>query len=377
MKRRLLTIFYYEDIGNQHLYKDVGSIPLAFAKYNNWDATFAYVNFNGKIQDPNYEKYVTLMPIEKRGSAFFSISMFLLRNAAHYDVLNFYHLVKKHLLFLIIAKCRNPHIKIYVKTDMSRTSLNHLHKGKIMDFFIKVLDYFGLLPELCTVETKKYVKILNQTSLYKNRIQYLPNGFWSDAEIPIDLADKKENIILTVGRLGTRQKNTELLLDSFAEIPVDERKNWKLLLVGSYTREIFEKAEDMIEKDSSLRGNIVFTGNIENKERLNQYYTRAAVFCLSSRGESFGIALIEAIHHGCFPIVTDCCDAFYDMLDGGKYGNIIPNENMPVFTLALRKAMQDKAYIVNRGIQGKRYADQNFDWRKVIQRLRSYLEKKN
>lgn len=374
MKKKILTIFYYQDIGKQHLYKDVGSIPLALAKYNNWDANFAYVNFNGKIQDFNYEKYVTLIPIEKKRSAFLSISMFLLRNVAHYDVLNFYHLVRKHLLFIVIAKCRNPRIKIYVKTDMGRTSLEHLRKGKFINFFIKILDYFGLLPELCTVETKKYVNILNQTPLYKNRIQYLPNGFWNDAQIPIDLADKKENIILTVGRLGTLQKNTELLLESFADIPLIDRKGWKLLLIGSYTQDILVKAKRIVAADPSLRGSIVFAGNVENKERLNQYYTKAAIFCLPSRWEGFPLVLPEAMHHGCFPVVTDCCDAFYDMLDGGKYGSIIPNEDISALTSALRKAMQSKAYTVKHGIQGKSYADQHFDWEQIIKKLRRYLE---
>lgn len=374
MKEKFLTIFYYQDIGRQHLYKDVGSIPLALAKYNNWDATLAYVNFNGKIQDPNYEKYVTLMLIEKKRSAFFSISMFLFRNAAHYDVLNFYHLVRKHLLFLVIAKCRNPRIKIYVKTDMGRTSLDYLSKGKFMNFFIKILDYFGLLPELCTVETKKYARILNQTPLYKNRIQYLPNGFWRDEQIPTDLENVKENIILTVGRLGTNQKNTELLLNSFADITPSARKDWKLLLVGSYTQEILEKANEIIAADSSLNKSIIFTGNIDDKKQLNQYYSKAAIFCLPSRWESFGIVLIEAIHHGCFPIVTDCCDAFYDMLDDGKYGDIVPNENRGALTVALRKAMKNKAYTVEHGIQGKRYADQYFDWEQIIKKLQGYLE---
>lgn len=374
MKRKFLTIFYYEDIGKQHLYKDVGSIPLALAKYHNWDATLAYVDFNGKIRDSHYEKYVTLMPIKKIGSSFFSIILFLLIHISNYDVLNFYHLVKKHLLFLIIAKCINPHIKVYVKTDMGRASLPHLYKGKFMRFCIKILDCFGVLPELCTVETKKYLNILSKTTLYKGRIQYLPNGFWKDDQIPEDLPNKKENIILTVGRLGTISKNTELLLDSFAAISPDDRKGWDLILVGSYTQKILEKAQEMIISDPSLQENIIFTGNIDDKKRLNQYYTRAAVFCLPSRWESFGIALLEAIHHGCFPIVTDCSDAFYDMLDNGKYGNIIPNENGAALTAALRKVMKNKTYIIDCGIRGKAYADRYFDWKQIIKRLQGYLE---
>lgn len=374
MKPRFLTILYYQDIGPQHLYKDAGSIPLGLSKYFGWESTFAYVNFNGEIKDREYEKWVRLIPLKKCGSAFFTALIFLLLHGHKYDVLNFYHMARVHLLMILAARLGNPKAKIYIKCDMGRPGFEGAtKKGKVYHKIVQVLGCIGLLPDLCTVETKRYVTLLNQLPLYSGRIQYLPNGFWRDERIPTDLERRKENIILTVGRLGTPEKNTEQLLESFAEIPVVERKNWKLLLVGSYTQKILEKAKKMIAADLSLKENIVFTGNIDDKKQLNQYYSKAAIFCLPSRSESFGIVLIEAIHHGCFPIVTDCCDAFYDMLDNGKYGDIVPNENREALTAALRKAMENKAYVVNRGIQGKLYADQYFDWEQIIKKLQNHL----
>lgn len=377
MAKRILTVFYNSDIGIQHLYKDVGSIPLGLAKYQKWDATFAYAGINGILHDDNYEKYVYLDAVPVGRFILVSMCRYIWENSKRYEVLNFYHMTKKNIFLMMIAKFRNPNIKIYVKLDMGRLPLlEKIKKNKRFVFraFSFLLRQIRMAPDVYTVETQKYVTTLDSMLLFSNKVRYLPNGFWRDKQIPRNLSDKKENIILTVGRLGTPEKNTELLLDSFAEIPVAERKNWKLLLIGSYTREIFENAEDMIEKDPSLRENIVFTGNIEDKERLNQYYTRAAVFCLPSRWEGFPLVLPEAMHHGCFPIVTDCCDAFYDMLDSGKYGNIIPNEHIPALTSALRKAMKNKAYTVEHGIQGKRYADQQFDWEQIIKKLQGYLE---
>lgn len=377
MKKRFLTIFYYKDIGKQHLYKDVGSIPLGLAKYCGWDSSFAYVKFNDEIHDPEYEKFVSLRPILKHGSSFLSVLLFLRENAKNYDVINYYHFGKKALLLGFFIHLWAPHVKLYCKLDINRDRVKILRKkvhrngNKVL---FKILQYIRAYADFYSVETKSLVNPLQNMEMFCQRIFYLPNGFWRDNQIPRNLSDKKENIILTVGRLGTPEKNTELLLNSFAEIPVAERKNWKLLLVGSYTWEIFENAKDMIEKDPSLRGNIVFTGNIEDKERLNQYYTRAAVFCLPSRWEGFPLVLPEAMHHGCFPIVTDCCDAFYDMLDEGKYGDIVPNENRGALTAALRKAVENKAYAVERGIQGKHYVDRHFDWEQIIKKLQGYLE---
>ncbi len=377
MKKRFLTIFYYKDIGKQHLYKDVGSIPLGLAKYCGWDSSFAYVKFNDEIHDPEYEKFVSLLPILNHGSSFLSALLFLKKNAKNYDVINYYHFGKKVLLLGFFVHLWVPHVKLYCKLDINQNGVKLLQKKyskREYKALSSILQYFHAYADVYLVETKSLINPLRNMKIFCPKIFYLPNGFWRDVQIPIDLADKKENIILTVGRLGTPQKNTELLLDSFAEIPVAERKNWKLLLVGSYTKDILKKAEGMIAEDPSLRGSIIFTGNVENKERLNRYYTKAAVFCLPSRWEGFPLVLPEAMHHGCFPIVTDCCDAFYDMLDEGKYGDIVPNENRGALTAALRKAVENKAYAVERGIQGKHYVDRHFDWEQIIKKLQGYLE---
>lgn len=377
MKKRFLTIFYYKDIGTQHLYKDVGSIPLGLAKYSDWDSTFAYVPLNGKLEDAEYEKYVRLIPVPVYRNPFFSICKFLWNHIQKYDVLNFYHLSKRNIPLLLLAKIRNPRIKIYVKLDMGQGAYQKIICKRKTQFWYRscsfVLRRLNLLPALCTVETTKYLEGLSDISLYKGRIKYLPNGFWRDESISKDLACKKEKIILTVGRLGTSQKNTELLLASFAAIPVMQRSGWNLVLVGTYTPEILQKAQKLIAQDESLKGQIEFIGNINDKKCLNQYYAKASIFCLPSRWEGSPLVLPEAMHHGCFPIVTDCCDAFYDILDRGRHGIIVPNENAPALTKALEQAMADKMATVRQGMVAKQYVDQHFDWEKIIYQLQGYL----
>lgn len=370
---RILTIFYYKDIGPQHLYKDVGSIPLGLAKYCNWDSTFAYVNWGKVVKNREYERFVSLVSIKLYWNPLFSAALFLWNHVNEYEILNVYHLIKRNLLLTTVAKIRNPSIKIYVKTDSGRKSVPQMRKGRIYNICVQLLAHLHLLPDLCTVETKAYVNRLKRTPLYKGRVRYLPNGFWRDESIPENLECQKEKIILTVGRLGTPEKNTELLLDSFAAIPAAQRMEWNLVLVGSYTPEIFQKAQRLITRDKTLKGRIQFTGNISEKKILNQYYLKAMIFCFPSRWESFGLVLVEAIHHGCFPIVTDCCDAFYDILDQGKYGDIIPNEDALALTKALERAMSDEQATVRQGMAAKQYVDQHFDWEKIIYRLQEYL----
>lgn len=50
--------------------------------------------------------------------------------------------------------------------------------------------------------------------------------------------------------------------------------------------------------------NLKPTGEIPHKD-LPEYYNRSKIYCQLSRSESFGIALAEAILHGCIPLVTN------------------------------------------------------------------------
>lgn len=375
--KKFLTIFYYSDIGPQHLYKDVGGIPLALSKYQGWNSDFAYVKFNGEIHNLEYEKYVHLLPINKEGRPYLLVLKFLWKNAKKYDVVNMYHFNKTTLLACAIAKIRNPKVKFYLKCDMGRDTITALLKKNnlVRKVGTALLYKMNLFPDIFTVETKKYVDILNQ--YVKGRMKYLPNGFWGDAPGEETKNIYKEKIILNVGRLEAYQKNIELLIEAFAKIPSKIRNDWKLVLIGSHDRVIDDVARKVIQYDPSLDGKIIFVGKIDDKILLNRYYKRAAIYALTSRTESFGISLLEALHQADFPIVTDCCDAFYDMLNEGKIGCIVPNKDTGKYSNALISAMQNYNHILNEGRQNKAYVDQKFDYKIIAKNLNRYLKNTN
>ena len=55
-----------------------------------------------------------------------------------------------------------------------------------------------------------------------------------------------------------------------------------------------------------------------------KYMARAAVFALSSTCEGFSNVLLEAIACGCSTVSTDCPTGPTEILDGGKYGWLVP-----------------------------------------------------
>ncbi len=372
MRKRILTMFWYDDAGEVHLYKDVGGIPYALAKYCGWQATFAYNDANGVIHNEDYEKYVKLDRIrfqkilEKlklRYIKYFQVIKYVYLNAPKYDVINFYHCHKFIKFLCWLAKKRNPNIITYVKLDMSKNGFEKELKNNCNRRW-----YF---TDLFTVETNKYVDELNKLSKFSGKVKYLPNGFFSDLE-DIDLSKiKKEKIILTVGRLGTYQKNTELLIESLIEIE-DKLNEWIVYLVGPMTEDFEIWLNKRLVDHSKLKNKIVITGNIIDKKELYQIYAKSSIFVLPSRYEGFPLVIQEAMHFACYPIVTNCFPAADEVIRTGKngFGDIVNQSENDLNNVL--KSIKIINYL-EKGQKAAEFVNENFDWKILAKKLENYF----
>lgn len=372
MPKRILTMFWYDDAGEVHLYKDVGGIPYALAKYCGWQATFAYNDANGVIHNEDYEKYVKLDRIrfskilEKlklRCIKYFQVIKYVYFNAPKYDVINFYHCHKFINFLCWMAKKRNPNIITYVKLDMSKTGFEKEIK-KNSKFIWKYTDLF-------TVETNKYAENLNKLTKFFNKVKYLPNGFFSDLA-DIDLSKiKKEKIILTVGRLGSYQKNTEFLIESLIELEND-LEDWKVYLVGPMTEDFKIWLNNRLVDHSKLKNKIVVTGNITDKKELYQIYAKSSIFVLSSRYEGFPLVIQEAMHFACYPIVTNCFPAADEVIRTGKngFGDIVNQSENDLNNVL--KSIKIINYL-EKGQKAAEFVNENFDWKILAKKLENYF----
>ncbi|PWM76641.1 MAG: hypothetical protein DBY32_10980 [Phascolarctobacterium sp.] len=379
MKKRILTMFWYDDASEVHLYKDVGGIPYALAKYCGWQATFAYNDANGIICNKDYEKYVKLDRIrfpkilEKlklRYIKYFQVIKYVYLNARKYDVINFYHCHRFINFLCWLAKKRNPNIITYVKLDMGRAGLEKELKRHKNSGGVKRWRW----TDLFTVETNKYVNLLNKLDKFDGKVKYLPNGFFSDL-VDIDLSNiKKEKIILTVGRLGTYQKNTELLIESLIEIE-QQLDEWKIYLVGPMTECFKDWLNEKLIGHESLKEKIVITGNIKDKKVLYKIYAKSSVFVLPSRYESWGIVLSEAMFFRNYSIVMNCCDAFNEVINANKeeLGKIVDNREQFIHTLS--NIINNDVDYIKIGEKASIIINMFFNWNVVIKKLEEYLRK--
>ena len=98
---------------------------------------------------------------------------------------------------------------------------------------------------------------------------------------------------VTIGGMGrfVPEKGFDLLLEAI-KILKDKQYKFKLLLAGDGPEKA--KLQHMVTK-LSLDDQVVFLGWVDSIE---SFYKKINIFCLPSRKESFGLALIEAFSYG-------------------------------------------------------------------------------
>ena len=208
---------------------------------------------------------------------------------------------------------------------------------------------------------------------YGNReVKYLPNGFLV-REAP-ELS-KKENIILTVGRLGTVQKNTELLLDAFVKADL---KGWKLRLAGSVTDEFKNRLERTVESNPELAERIEIIGFVSDSDRLAKLYAEAKIFVLPSRWESFGLVILEALAQGDFVILSDSVSPAPDIIKSDLIGRIFKNEDNEDLCNILKEVVKEDSLFVDKVIEARKaYTVEKFSWDAICDKLADMISSEN
>lgn len=337
-KGNLTLIFNHFEFGQEHLGKDVFLIPYYLGKQLGTEVTIVFPSLPTNRHFPDsyngvrfialkYRKNIAFLPFWKH----LNFYIFLLKNSKKINYLVRFHLSIHTELISILYKLINNSGKVYVKLDINPDAIDSSYGGElslkrkihnlITRLSINKVDLFSCE----TTSAFQKLKSVNYPELqFGEKLYIIPNGFDEEKLQEININERKysekENLIITVGRIGAKQKNTEMFLRSLAKV---ELKGWKVCLIGNVDSRIHESIESFFKDNPDKLDLVKFTGPIYDKKELWEYYNRAKVFVLTSDWEGYPIVFPEAKRFRNFIISTNI-PACLDTIENGRFGVNIP-----------------------------------------------------
>ena len=370
---RFVTLFPRADA--THLRKDPGMVGASLAKAYGWECTLACFE-HGPMNPPQGLK-VEFIP----GTGYKSrrpdrrVFRWLQSNAGRIDVLHLFHFNLESTLYGLWYKRCNPKGKLYLKLDMDPREFTRdylrgypgLNPWARFDSMLR--RRFLARCSLVTADTRvaetafrSFAPELDQ------RLRYMPNGV--DAEFVAGVvsvtAAEVEHQVLVVGRHGSYQKNTELIL---AALRLLQPNGWKVVFVGTMENDIEKAIAKLEEEFHGWKGKLEQRGVVTDRTLLGRLFAQSAVFCLPSRSESFGLVLAEALAAGCACVATDIPTS-RELVSEPWQGSVCGHDAQAL-ALAIDHWRKDDAWALDRARRSEH--GQGFAWERVVATVASAL----
>lgn len=318
MKKIVLIFNHFE---REHFGKDVFLFPYTLSKCVGGKAMIVYPETSSNKNFPSEYRNVTLksLPFKGKESSWFlyrewNFLIFLIRKSKEIDILLRIHFTFMTALFVLLYKMINPKGITAVKLDgyldplfFSSDSLSLFKRLKHKVFFRTLRQVDLLTVETQCLYDRLYKEFIDVYDI-KLKLVLMPNGFDEETLKTLSIVEKdfghKENIMITVGRLGTYQKNTEMLLNA---LDLMELRDWKVYLIGSISEDLDFFLKDFFMRNPSKKESVFFVGPIYDKKSLWEFYNRAKVFILTSRFEGYPLVLTEAKRFRNYIVSTELC----------------------------------------------------------------------
>lgn len=373
---------------NFHLTTEIGQIPYFMHKQHNYDAAVVCYKNNDDYPNLNQEvKGLKIEFIEKRGRISFlerSVLTYIRKSAKKIDVLVLYHFSKFTFVYGLLYKMLNPKGFLLVKLDAYNetfaegSSIQH-SINKIKNAFFKYLErkFLNQVDLLCIENSEGERLVKKMYPVVESKVLFLSVGvndlFLEETfNARIRDFDSKENIILSLGRIGEWIKNHEMILRALTKT---DMKDWKMVFVGPVNKDFAKYFDELCTEYPILKEKVIFIGRITNRVELYEWYNKSKVFCMTSRHESFCHAIAEAFYFGNYIIGTEGIMSMKDITDSGKYGITLKPNDDRALTSVFQNIINDETGIRDLYLQRLAHSRKYFVWSEIIKKLNAQIDK--
>jgi glycosyltransferase involved in cell wall biosynthesis len=188
----------------------------------------------------------------------------------------------------------------------------------------------GVLDDLSEISSRAvrnghviYNPVVSDELMEASRQEVSHPWFEEESNVPV---------LLGVGRMDP-QKNFVLLVRAFAKL--NHHCEARLVILGDGNERGKLKA---LVRELGVEDKVDFIGFKDNPYK---YMANASLFVLSSNFEGLPTVLIEALACGCPVVSTDCPSGPHEILEGGKWGRLVPVGDEEALAEAMQEALSE------------------------------------
>jgi glycosyltransferase involved in cell wall biosynthesis len=157
--------------------------------------------------------------------------------------------------------------------------------------------------------------ILRTYSVRESDVRIIYNPICSARNLGNGVHKRRDNLLVACGRLEP-PKDYPTMLRAFARVLQQHDARLRILGQGSLREVLEQQCADL-----GITDRVIFEGFVRDPGRR---MCEATVFLHTASFEGFGLVLAEALANGCPVVATDCPGGVREVLDGGKYGILVP-----------------------------------------------------
>ena len=322
----MISIAYLASFNRMYLSKDCFLIPYYLAKEQEVPLQLVYGSNLGNVELPNDYRGVILKGKQRKKVCKLNETTdwfyYILPKARHIKSLFFCGCSAHHMLLTWLLLKLNSKIEIIVFGDMEEPQAQDFYetgtvygKGLVAWGKRRITHFFFNHVKFPVANERAYRIMIDTYKKYdwKGLVSLHPcldDELFNQLGVKYRSWDEKENIMISVGRIGNHQKNTDMLLEALSYVDL---KDWKVYMIGPIT-DGFEiggsssyqmKIDDFFNKNPQLRNRLIFKGMIYDQKILFSYFAKAKVYLSSARHEGFANVYSQAAACGCYIISTD------------------------------------------------------------------------